>query len=193
MKKQVFLRSLLGAFVGCFIGVVIIVCISLAIGGGDMHVATPALLAQVGSEVGAFSLQMAAAMLIGAIWSGASVIWEVERWSLLRQTLTHFLLCSVVCLPIAWAMDWMADQPGWYLFGFVAMYAGIWLINYLQIRRRVREILREHGAPFENGVHLVCVLRWRAVEASYADLERDWQKAARKLKLQLLSREKDNA
>ena len=45
MKKQVFLRSLLGAFVGCFIGVVIIVCISLAIGGGDMHVATPALLA----------------------------------------------------------------------------------------------------------------------------------------------------
>ena len=78
MKKQVFLRSLLGAFVGCFIGVVIIVCISLAIGGGDMHVATPALLAQVGSEVGAFSLQMAAAMLIGAIWSGASVIWEVE-------------------------------------------------------------------------------------------------------------------
>ena len=52
MKKQVFLRSLLGAFVGCFIGVVIIICISLAIGGGDMHVATPALLAQVGSEVG---------------------------------------------------------------------------------------------------------------------------------------------
>lgn len=40
MKKQVFLRSLLGAFVGCFIGVVIIICISLAIGGGDMHVAT---------------------------------------------------------------------------------------------------------------------------------------------------------
>lgn len=140
MKKQVFLRSLLGAFVGCFIGVVIIICISLAIGGGDMHVASPALLAQVGSEVGAFSLQMAAAMLIGAIWSGASVIWDVEHWSLLRQTLTHFLLCSVVCLPIAWAMDWMADQPGWYLFGFVAMYAGIWLINYLQIRRRVREI-----------------------------------------------------
>ena len=93
MKKQVFLRSLLGAFVGCFIGVVIIICISLAIGGRDMHVATPALLAQVGSEVGAFSLQMAAAMLIGAIWSGASVIWDVEHWSLLRQTLTHFLLC----------------------------------------------------------------------------------------------------
>ena len=74
------------------------------------------------------------------IKEGASVIWEVEHWSLLRQTLTHFLLCSVVCLPIAWAMGWMADQPGWYLFGFVAMYAGIWLINYLQIRRRVREI-----------------------------------------------------
>ena len=60
-----------------------------------------------------------------------------------------------------------------------------------KLRRRVREILRAHGAPFENGVHLVCVLRWRAGEASYADLERDWRKAARKLKLQLLSREQD--
>ncbi len=27
-----------------------------------------------------------------------------------------------------------------------------------KLRRRVREILRAHGAPFENGVHLVCVL-----------------------------------
>ena len=60
-----------------------------------------------------------------------------------------------------------------------------------KLRRRVREILRDHGDPFENGVHLVCVLRWRAVEASYADLERDWRKAARKLKLQLLSWEQD--
>ena len=60
-----------------------------------------------------------------------------------------------------------------------------------KLRRRVRDILRAHGAPFENGVHLVCVLRWRAVEASYSDLERDWRKAARKLKLQLLSREQD--
>ena len=57
-----------------------------------------------------------------------------------------------------------------------------------KLRRRVREILRAHGAPFENGVHLVCVLSWRAVEAN---LERDWRKAARKLKLQLLSREQD--
>ena len=37
-------------------------------------------------------------------------------------------------------MGWMADQPVWYLFSFVAIYAGIWLINYLQSRRRVREI-----------------------------------------------------
>ncbi len=40
---------------------------------------------------------------------------------------------------------------------------------------------------------MVCVLRWRAVEASYSDLERDWQKAARKLKLQLLSGQQDTA
>ena len=62
-----------------------------------------------------------------------------------------------------------------------------------KLRRRVREILRAHGEPFQQGVHMVCVLRWRAVEASYSDLERDWRKAARKLKLQLLSGQQDTA
>lgn len=62
-----------------------------------------------------------------------------------------------------------------------------------KLRRRVREILRAHGAPFQCGIHLVCVVRWRAVEASYQDLERDWLKASRKLKLQLLSEPKVQA
>ncbi len=61
-----------------------------------------------------------------------------------------------------------------------------------KLRRRVREIIRAHGKPFVKGVHLVCVLRWRAVEATYAELEHDWKKAARKLKLQLLTEQREN-
>ncbi len=61
-----------------------------------------------------------------------------------------------------------------------------------KLRRRVREIIRAHGEPFVKGVHLVCVLRWRAVEATYAELEHDWKKAARKLKLQLLTEQREN-
>ena len=62
-----------------------------------------------------------------------------------------------------------------------------------KLRRRVREILRAHGEPFQQGVHMVCVLRWRAVEASYSDLERDLQIAVCKLKLQRLSGQQDTA
>lgn len=62
-----------------------------------------------------------------------------------------------------------------------------------KLRRRVREILRAHGAPFEHGVHLVCVLRWRPWKPAMQTWSGTGQKAARKLKLQLLSREQDKA
>lgn len=62
-----------------------------------------------------------------------------------------------------------------------------------KLRRRVREILRASGEPFQHGLHMVCILRWRAVEASYADLAKDWQKTARKLKLHMAANQQDKA
>lgn len=48
------------------------------------------------------------------------------------------------------------------------------------LRRRVREILREQGAPLSRGLYVVIVLRQRAVMTHYQGLERDF--------LRLLSR-----
>ena len=44
------------------------------------------------------------------------------------------------------------------------------------LRRRVREILREHGAPLETGLSVVIVVRNRAAMADYAALEKDMLK-----------------
>ena len=41
------------------------------------------------------------------------------------------------------------------------------------LRRRVRELLREHGAPLETGLSVVIVVRNRAAMADYAALEKD--------------------
>ncbi len=56
-----------------------------------------------------------------------------------------------------------------------------------RLRRRVREILRRNADIFSQGIDLVCVLRWRAVEADFSQLEKDWIKAAKRLKSQLLT------
>lgn len=49
------------------------------------------------------------------------------------------------------------------------------------LKRRVRELLRCYGENYALGYHFVCVLRWRAAEAPYAELEKDWLKSSARL------------
>ncbi len=44
------------------------------------------------------------------------------------------------------------------------------------LRRRVREILRQHGDPLRKGLYVVIILRNRAALADYAALEKDFLK-----------------
>ncbi|MBK1792405.1 ribonuclease P protein component [Persicirhabdus sediminis] len=53
-----------------------------------------------------------------------------------------------------------------------------------RLRRRVHAIVRKHF-PADDLRYLVVVMRWGAVEASFAQLEADVLKQARRLKLQL--------
>lgn len=54
-----------------------------------------------------------------------------------------------------------------------------------KMRRRVKEVLRKAGDDFTMGYMMVCVVRWRAVNASFAELASDWKRAAKKMKHQL--------
>ena len=52
-----------------------------------------------------------------------------------------------------------------------------------RVRRRLREIYRLHEAELSPGTDMVVVARSRAVNASYAELERDFLAACRQLGL----------
>lgn len=49
------------------------------------------------------------------------------------------------------------------------------------LRRRFRSIMRDHGEKIDPHYYIVTIARWRAAEASYTELERDWLMQARKL------------
>ena len=75
-----------------------------------------------------------------------------RRLELTKQTALHLLVCSAATFPIAWACRWMRhDAAGAALyFGvFFAIYALIWLGQYLGIRRRLRKVNRALGAGKE--------------------------------------------
>ena len=49
------------------------------------------------------------------------------------------------------------------------------------LRRRFRAIMQKHGEKISPHYYIVTIARWRAIEASYAELEADWLKQAKKL------------
>ena len=141
MKKQLLARGIIGALTGLAIGQVVMIGISLCVGDGEVLSVPPLLALQAGSELTAYILQTLAVMLYGGCWAAASCIWQVERWSLLKQTAIHFAVSSLSALPIAWLTCWFphtwAGCAAYFLY-FLLLYGCIWAGNYLSIRARVR-------------------------------------------------------
>lgn len=145
MKKQIILRGLLGMPLGVAISVWWSLASFALLGRGDYALTVPSLEAACGSPLAAAAAQTAAVMAYGAMWGGASVIWEVERWSLLRQTVTHFCLTAAGTFPVAWSLGWMTRSLGGaavYFGIFIGIYALIWAGGTWMIGRRLRKINR---------------------------------------------------
>ena len=99
MKKKVILRCLIGAPIGLSISFMITLIISVIINKGEYYPVVPQLTALCGNELNAVIIQAVCSLIYGAAFGGASAIWEVESWSLLKQTVIHCLVISVSMLP----------------------------------------------------------------------------------------------
>lgn len=143
MLKKVLLRCLFGAPIGLAIGTVITIIISLVVGDGTYYAVVPELIADCGSEINAVVFQSVLSLIYGAAWAGASVIWENERWSILKQTVIHLIICSAATFPIAYFARWMPHNANGVLlyFGiFVVIYIVIWLSQYSSMKKKVQQI-----------------------------------------------------
>lgn len=151
MKRTIIIRSLLGAPIGLTISYLIPVFISLAMGDGNYYPIVPELAEICGNEINAVLLQTVCSLLVGTVFGGASAIWQMEEWSLMRMTLTHLVICSAAMFPIAYFMQWMPHNLGGFLryFGiFFGIYFCIWMSQYFPMKRKIEMInqkVRERG------------------------------------------------
>lgn len=107
-----------------------------------------ALLAQGKSADGRATLAVG---VIIAATAGASVIYQVGRWSLTRQTLMHFAIMLVTVLPALLFSGWFPLHDAWG-YGFVVsvfLATGIvlWTIFYAVARLAQRKA----GVPEAEG------------------------------------------
>lgn len=143
MKKKIILRGLLGLPIGIAIGFVITLIVSVCIGRGSFYPVTPELVDMMGNELNAVILQTVLCAVMGAGFAAASVIWELDSWSLAKQSGIYFLIISVIMLPIAYFANWMKHTVVGvlsYAGIFVAIFAAVWLVQYFIWKQKIKKM-----------------------------------------------------
>lgn len=147
MKKKILFRTLMGAPIGVLVSLIITIIFSLCMGHGEYFPAPHELIVWCGgNETTAVIVQMICSLLVGAIGGGSSVIWEIEKWSLLKQTLVHFAVIAVPYYGISYVMNWLPH----YLYGalgysgsFILVYVVMWCSIYFSIRAKIKKMNKQ--------------------------------------------------
>jgi hypothetical protein len=146
MLKKTVLRGALGFPLGICIGYVISIALSLALDNGHYSPCVPALIDVFGSEIAAVVFQTIMCGVLGSAYAMASVIWEIEKWSIAKQTGIYALIAAAVMFPIAYFTQWMEHSvPGFLLyFGIWAViFIIIWIIQYFIWKHIIEHVNRK--------------------------------------------------
>ncbi len=145
MKKKMLQRALTSAPICMLINHLVGICVSLARGDGRYSPVTPAFAARFPSETAAVVVQMLLIGLVGAVFAACSVIFEIERWSFLKQGLIHLAITAAVALPIC-LFCWLPETLGGALIlcgSLLFTYVAVWTSQYLVYRHRIRALDRK--------------------------------------------------
>lgn len=143
MRKEMSVRGIVGFFAGVTIGTFIPIVSSLIYGDGNFYPVNPGILETFGNEINAVLAQSLLCGLLGVCFGAGSIIWEMDDWSILKQTILHLLLSSVVMFPLAYVMQWMEHSVKGiltYVGIFSGIYACIWIVSYLKWWGRIRKL-----------------------------------------------------
>lgn len=154
MKKKIIIRSLLGFPIGIAIGYLFTILISLVWANGYYSPCVPELISVMGNEINAVILQAALCGILGAGFSASSVIWEMDNWSIVKQTGIYFSIVSVIMLPVAYFAFWMEHNVIGFLiyFGiFILIFAIIWLTQFVVGKLNVKKLNEKLFQTKDNG------------------------------------------
>lgn len=143
MKKKVLMRGLIGIPIGISLSYLITVIISAGWGGGHYFPCVPELIEITGNEINAVIVQLLFSVLLGAGLGMISMIWEMETWSIVRQTGIYFLAASVIMLPVAYFTHWMEHSVRGFVayYGiFISIFILVWLMQFFIGKNNVKKL-----------------------------------------------------
>lgn len=73
----------------------------------------------------------------------ASVIWEIDSWSLAKQSGIYFAIACVIMFPISYFANWMPHSTAGilsYVGIFVAIFLAAWVTQYSVWKRKIKKM-----------------------------------------------------
>ena len=143
MLKEIIKRGLLGFMIGVFIGETILILESINAADGNFYAVSAYLTSNAGSELGAVIVQYLITGILGLTFSAGSIIFEIDRWSLLLQTVVHFAVTSVIMYISGFFCGWFPHTVSstviWFVM-FIIIYVIFWVSFYNYFKKKTREI-----------------------------------------------------
>lgn len=144
--KKIVSRVLYSFPIGISCSVGISLFLSLLFGEGKYYPFASPLVLFTGSEVKAMLMQTILSGILGSVFGGMSFIWEIERWSILKQTAVYFLSVSIPMMGISYLLYWMEHSLSGFLLYFlifVMVFIVVWLFNLAAYWFKVRRMNRD--------------------------------------------------
>ena len=143
MKDRLVNKLALGFIFGAVSGTLIVLLINI-IAKSSYHIATPDLAEAIGTEA-AVILQILLSGLYGLVCIGGTEFFRIEKWSLLRSTMTHLVCILVSFTAIGLILRWIRfDLPSLlFLLTIAVTYFIIWIIMSIRWKRSIREMNSE--------------------------------------------------
>lgn len=143
MKKKILGRFYLGFPLGIAIGFVITIFISIGLGDGAYYPCTPQFLEEMKTPLHAVILQTVLCGILGSISCAGSVVWQLDRWSILKQSGVYFAILSTAMMPIAYVLYWM--EHSWigavsYFLVFALIFVFVWIFQYVVWKIKLKKM-----------------------------------------------------
>ncbi|PFF27566.1 hypothetical protein CN327_29190 [Bacillus cereus] len=140
--KNLINRVFGGFVIGVIIGQVVQILISLKLGHGEYISVVDHFRSFFVSEMTAVIVQIMLTGIIGVTFATSSLVFEIAKWSLLKQYIVHFCITALVWVPIV-TLLWMPKtfiSTMIFFISFLGTYVITWVIQYIISKNDIKRI-----------------------------------------------------
>ena len=101
---------------------------------------------ETSTSLNAMMLHLLLSGVLGMVANGSSVIYEIEEWSIVRATITHFIIAMGAFYVIAFTLGWFSPtEPACWIMSaiMVFVYFVIWMVQSLVFKHKVKRMNEE--------------------------------------------------